>query len=126
MTWYAVTDSDWDWDGEDGPAVVEASSPEEAAKFALAKWDEIDRADGGHMKIAELALVGFIGFDREGAETTWDQFAAVKPDADRAALIDFLCREAAEMHEVAVRPGGYNAQRAAKFEQAARILKGTG
>lgn len=67
MPTFAVTDSDWDWVTKDGNAVlIEAATPEEAGKKTVEKWKKEGlQFDGVHMKIAELKLVGFLGWDRE-------------------------------------------------------------
>ncbi len=63
MTWYAVQDSGWDWDSADGvAAIVEAETPEDAAKKALQNGMAGD-ADGGDLKVAVLGLVGFVDFE---------------------------------------------------------------
>lgn len=63
MTWYAVQDSDWDWNSPDGAAaIVDAETPEEAVKLALKSWSD-KMGDGGHLKVATLNLTGFIEFE---------------------------------------------------------------
>lgn len=79
MTTYIVTDSDWEWtDNEDGsacPFIVEADTPEEAVKAAVAQWETEDQLDGLHAKVAVIDTIGFYGCNRPeaGAHLEWDE-----------------------------------------------------
>lgn len=61
--WYAVTDSDWDWDTD--PFVCLAKDEAQAAKFAIAHWEANgETGDGAHLKVARLQLTGFVNWDK--------------------------------------------------------------
>ena len=76
MTWFAVQDSDWDWDQADGQAVlVEADTPENAVKLAYEKTNGFEGCDGVHCKVAELNMVGFMGGGRDQTpDWKWGEF----------------------------------------------------
>lgn len=74
MTWYAIQDSDWDWDSGECPTeIVDADTPEEAVRSLLesnpAAW-----ADGGNLKVSELRLAGFAGYEIVDGKVVMDEF----------------------------------------------------
>lgn len=79
--WYAVTDSDWDWDsGEDGgPAIVFAEGPEDAVQKALEVWKKPDGAwdfDGIQVKVALMRTIGFQTIDIQNGSPVKEPFTA--------------------------------------------------
>ncbi|MCH7938015.1 MAG: hypothetical protein IH994_13155 [Proteobacteria bacterium] len=85
MPWFAVQDSDWDWDTADGPAIiVEADTPEDAVKAAYEKSGGFSGCDGCHCKVAEINLIGFMGGGRDVTpEWQWEDFQPLCKDATR-------------------------------------------
>lgn len=72
MPYYVLQDEDWDWDTPSDPGIiVEADTPEEAATKALRNLD----CDGIGFKVAEINLIGFIGWDFEHG---LDEFVPLK------------------------------------------------
>ena len=85
MPWYAVQDSDWDWECGDGDAIiVQADSPELAVREAYSKSRGFGGGDGIHCKVAEINLVGFLSGGREmGSPWQWDEYQPINQETDR-------------------------------------------
>jgi hypothetical protein len=80
--WYAVTDSDWDWDttedGDGAPYIALTVSPLSAAQTAVEAWATAQpnrQFDGGHLKVARVECVGFVGVEQQDdVSFKWDEF----------------------------------------------------
>jgi len=65
VTWYAVTDSDWDWDEGTAPPVIVWTDQGMQAAMHLAVQQIQGDADGASLKIASLELRGFCSFTKD-------------------------------------------------------------
>ena len=85
MAYWLVTDSDWEWTDTielaGVPTIVEADTPEDACKKAVAEWEEQDHLDGVHCKVSRVETLGFYGCNRNDAgDLEWDAaFQPVEP-----------------------------------------------
>lgn len=66
MTYFILTDSDWNWDtDETPPMIVEADDEQEAAKMACHRMQDDGYAfDGGQFKLARLRTHAFVSFEK--------------------------------------------------------------